>query len=114
MASLLAGGFADEVIPVAGSNNDYKPSGRIIKSYTAGWLGVDTTAYARRHLDGDPLPELMFKESNQHTNGSAKAFLSGKVDMKNLRFDNWAAVEAYSASRYGEQTKARVEAAKAA
>lgn len=102
-ASLLCGGFASEVVPEAGSNTKLKTTGRLIKSYTAGWLGVDTTAYARRWLDHDPKSELPFKDTSQHTNGSAKTFLSGKVDMKNLRFDDWAAVEAYTMTRYEEQ-----------
>jgi hypothetical protein len=94
-ASLIAGGFEHEI-----RNNE--PTGKIIKSYTCGYLGADVTAYAGRYLSANP--EIDKPGNFVGTNGSSKVFLSGKIDMKNLRFDTWDHVIEYVQDRGREQS----------
>ncbi len=96
MALLIAGGFEHEI--VAG-----QLTGKIIKSYTCGFLGVDVTAYAGRMIYACPITDKPFKNSPVGTYGSAKVFESGKIDFKNLRFDNWDEVISYCQRRADEQ-----------
>jgi hypothetical protein len=93
LALLIAGGFEHEV--KAG-----KITGKIIKSYTSGFLGVDVTAYAGRVTYADP---VLDRGLTSTTYGSSKCFLSGKLDMANLRFDDWDAVISYCQKRADEQ-----------
>jgi hypothetical protein len=98
MAVLIASGFEGEI-------KVGEPTGRIIKSYTGGFLGVDTTAYAGRFLSCSPVEDKPFKDHKVGTYSSSKVFESGKIDMKNLTFDNWDAVIAYTEQRYSDQVK---------
>lgn len=104
LAFLIAGGFEHEVV---GGDT----TGKIIKSYTCGFLGVDVTAYAGRIVYANPVKDKPFKESKVGTYGSAKVFECGKMDLKNLRFDNWQDVIVYCQSRADEQNKALQEVA---
>lgn len=101
MALLIAGGFEHAV-------QGGEITGKLIKSYTAGFLGADVTAYAGRILYADPVLDAGLTGS---TYGSSKCFLSGKMDMANLRFDDWDAVIQYCQSRADEQRKAQKKAA---
>jgi len=98
-AVLIASGFENEI-------KNGEVTGRIIKSYTGGFLGVDTTAYAGRFLSATPVKDKPFKDSNVGTYGSSKVFESGKIDMKNLTFADWDAVIEYTQKRGVEQSAA--------
>lgn len=103
-AMLIATGFAHEI-------KNGQVTGRIIKNYTGGFLGVDVTAYAGRFLGSNPVVDLPFSQSNVGTYGSSKVFQSGKVDMKNLTFPDWDAVILYTQARAIEQTEELKKAA---
>ena len=98
LAALIAGGFEHEIR--AG-----EVSGQIIKSYTCGFLGVDTTTYAGRFLTSSPVEDKPFKNSHPGTYSSSDVFASGKIDLKNLRFPDWDAVIKYTEQRRDEQIK---------
>lgn len=93
MALLIAGGFEHEI-------KYGKPTGQIIKSYTAGFLGADVTAYAGRLVYADPIIDKGVVSS---TYGSSKCFESGKLDMGTLRFPDWDAVIEYCQRRADDQ-----------
>jgi hypothetical protein len=96
---LIAGGFEHQV--VAG-----KLSGKIIKSYTSGFLGVDVTAYAGRFLTSNPVVDTTIGEgSNPNTYNSSKVFESGKMDLKKMTFDSWEEVIEYTQARGREQSQ---------
>jgi hypothetical protein len=95
LALLIAGGFEHDI-----KNGEL--TGKIIKSYTSGFLNVDVTAYAGRVVYADPILDAKLTSS---TYGSHKCFLSGKMDLANLRFDDWDAVIEYCQSRADEQYK---------
>jgi hypothetical protein len=95
-AVLIASGFEHEI-------RNGEVTGKIIKSYTGGFLGVDTTAYAGRFLSSNPVVDKPFGEHKVGTYGSSKVFESGKIDMKNLTFADWDAVIAYTQQRGREQ-----------
>lgn len=103
-AILIAGGFEHEV-------RSGEVTGRIIKSYTSGFLGVDVTAYAGRFLGCNPIADKPFSQLASSTYGSSAVFLSGKMDLKKMTFDTWDEVIAYTQERGLEQT---AEIAKAA
>lgn len=98
-AILVASGFEHEI-------KNGEVTSRIIKSYTGGFLGVDTTAYAGRFLTSSPVEDKPYKLSPVGTYGSAKVFESGKIDMKNLVFPDWDAVITYTQARGREQSEA--------
>ncbi len=95
---LIAGGFAHEI-------KNGRVTGKIIKNYTGGFLGVDVTAYAGRFLSSNPIIDQPYGKSDVGTYGSSKVFQSGKIDMKNLTFDDWEAVIAYTQARAIEQSE---------
>lgn len=98
-ALLIAGGFEHQV--VAG-----KITGKIIKSYTSGFLGVDVTAYAGRFLSSSPVVDKTIgQHQNPSTYGSAKVFESGKMDLKKMTFDDWNEVIEYVQARGREQSQ---------
>ena len=98
-AFLIAGGFEHEVR--AG-----KITGKIIKSYTSGFLGVDVTAYAGRFLTSTPIVDKTIGEGmNPNTYGSSKVFESGKMDLSRMTFDNWEEVIEYVQQRGREQSQ---------
>lgn len=98
-ALLIAGGFEHQV--VAG-----KITGKIIKSYTSGFLGVDVTAYAGRFLSSSPIVDKTIGQgANPNTYGSAKVFESGKMDLKKMTFDDWNEVIEYVQARGREQSQ---------
>jgi len=99
MAVLIASGFEHEIS--AG-----KATGKIIMSYTGGFLGVDTTAYAGKFLSCSPDVDKPFKESAVGTYGSSKVFESGPKDLKKFthKFNDWDEVLAYVNERYDAQT----------
>jgi hypothetical protein len=101
---LIATGFANEI--KAG-----QVTGRIIKNYTGGFLGVDVTAYAGRFLGSNPVCDKPFGQSSVGTYGSGKVFQSGKVDMKNLTFADWETVITYTQARAIEQSAEIAQAA---
>lgn len=103
-ASLIAGGFEHEI-------RNGEATGKIIKSYTCGYLGADVTAYAGRYLAANPEVDKPISATCPSTSGSSKVFLSGKIDMKNLRFDNWDAVIEYCQLRGREQSAELTRAA---
>lgn len=95
---LIATGFAHEI-------KNGQVTGKIIKNYTGGFLGVDVTAYAGRFLSSNPITDQPYGKSAVGTYGSSKIFQSGKIDMKNLTFDDWEAVIAYTQARAVEQSE---------
>jgi hypothetical protein len=97
-AFLIAGGFEHEV-------RDGVLTGKIIKSYTAGFLGVDVTAYAGRFLTATPVADKPYREFSPGTYGSSEVFKSGKIDMAKLRFDSWDEVIEYTQKRGREQSE---------
>ena len=102
MAALMAGGFDEELVK-AWDGNGYAKTGKIIKNYTAGWLGVDVSAYAKRWLNCDPMEEKPFHLNRVGPGGSAKVWEPEKPDFKTMRFDNWEAAAQYTADRVGFQ-----------
>ena len=97
-AFLIAGGFEHEVR--AG-----QITGKIIKSYTSGFLGVDVTAYAGRFLTSTPIVDKTIGDGmNPNTSGSAKVFESGKMDLSKMTFDSWEDVIEYVQQRGRDQS----------
>lgn len=104
MASLMAGGFDEEMVKDA--SGKFQKTGRIIKNYTAGWLGVDVSAYASRWLSCDPKNEKPFKEHKVGPNGSAMIWEPAKPDFKTMRFESWQAAADYTEGRVAQQKAA--------
>lgn len=96
-AMLIAGGYEHQI-------KDGKPTGKLIKSYTCGFLGVDVTAYAGRFLASDPIVDEPSAKRNG-TYNSSDVFKSGKIDMKNMIFEDWDEVISYTQARGLEQTQ---------
>lgn len=94
-AFLISGGFEHQI--VAG-----KPTGKIIKSYTCGFLGADVTAYAGRMLTSSPAAEKPGASKNG-TYGSSEVFKSGDMDFKKMTFEDWNEVIEYVQQRGREQ-----------
>lgn len=103
MASLMAGGFDEELVK---DGNSYKKTGKIIKNYTAGWLGVDVSAYANRWFACDPMEEKPFHLNRVGPNGSAKVWEPQKPDFQTMRFDSWQAAADYTMARVAQTAKA--------
>lgn len=95
-ALLISGGFEHEV-------KNGEVTGRIIKSYTAGYLGVDVTAYAGRFLTSSPIEDK--PGGGKSTYGSSKVFESGKMDLKSMTFASWEEVIEYTQRRGCEQSQ---------
>lgn len=105
MSALVAEGFAPQVRK--GADGKLGPTGKYMKTYRGGFLGLDVSAYAHRWLAATPdiNPEKYIPRQTG-TNGSSQVFNSGDRDDKRQVFEDIPAVVSYLEARSEEQASA--------